>query len=213
MLARQGEQRPAAPDLDVVGVAADREHAPQRRPAAGEREREHQAGLGSCSSWRPTLAPGRAARLVQPLEPLPVLDRVHRPEEALVREGDDLAAGDQPRERLLDELVSRLDPVEQLAAAHEEAAVDPHVGVAHVLDRRDDSLLVRDHAVRVELGPHGEELDQPAGAPERVDHLVERRVREAVAVGREELVVVVQVRARRPSAARRSSPACPCRRR
>ena len=47
--------------------------------------------------------------------------------------------------------------------------------------------------MRVELGTDREELDQPAGGAERVDHLVERRIREAVAVGRQELVVVVEV--------------------
>ena len=98
----------------------------------------------------------------------------------------------QPRECLVDELVPRLDPVE-LPATDEESAVDPHVRVVQRDHRRDDSLLVRDHPVLIDLGPHGQELDQPAGRSERIDHLVERCVSEAVAVGREELVVIVQI--------------------
>ena len=85
----------------------------------------------------------------------------------------------------------RLDLVEQLAAAHEEPAVD-----AHVRSLRSTTSLRfrarRSDAVRVELWPHREELHQLAGARTR-DHLVERSIRQTVAVCREKLVVSVQV--------------------
>ena len=107
-------------------MAADREHAP-RAALAAEEQRESIRRASARVVGRPR-ATGARPDSWSALEPLPVLDRVHRAEEALVGERDDLATWDQPRERLLDELVAGLDPVEELAPAHEEAAVDPHVG-------------------------------------------------------------------------------------
>ena len=70
------------------------------------------------------MLPGRLAGFVHDLEHLPILDRVHHGEEAVVRIRDQLAPGDQAREGLLDELVAGLDQVDDLATEDEEAAVD-----------------------------------------------------------------------------------------
>ncbi len=80
--------------------------------------------------------PRSSSRFEQAFEPLPILDRVHRAEEAVVHVYADLFPRDQPRERLLDELVPRLDLVEHVSAHHEEAAVDPDVRSVHRRARR-----------------------------------------------------------------------------
>ncbi len=54
--------------------------------------------------------------------------------------------------------------------------------------------LVGDHPMCVELGSHREELDELPRGAEGIDHLVERSIREPVAVGGQELVVVVEIR-------------------
>ena len=58
VVADQREDGAAATDLDVVRMAADRQQASKRRLAAEEREREHQASLGSRSACDPTLRQG-----------------------------------------------------------------------------------------------------------------------------------------------------------
>src|SRR5262249_39661876 len=95
--------------------------------------------------------PRSGARLVERLEPLPVLDRVHRAEEAVVRVRDQLAARDEAFERLLDELVTWFDDVEDLATEDEEPTVDADVGKAHVGDLRDGAVWLRRYEVRIEL--------------------------------------------------------------
>ena len=114
--------------------AADREHAPQGRIAARDASTRITRAVDSAAS-RPTWRHGARPDVEQPLEPLPVLDRVHRPEEPFVAIRDHFAARNELRERLLDELVARLDPVEDLAPHDEEAAVDPDARRVHVLDR------------------------------------------------------------------------------
>ena len=72
----------------------------------------------------------------------------------------DLAAGDEARERLLDELVARLDPVEDLASHHEEAAVDPDVAVFIGRDLAHDARRRRSsRRWALNCGPHREEHD------------------------------------------------------
>ena len=93
-LARQGEQRPTAPDLDVVRDS----RSPARDGAARRRRRARARASGRprlVFLVQPDLTPGRAAGLVEPFQPLSILDRVHRPEEALVRERHHLSAGNQ----------------------------------------------------------------------------------------------------------------------
>ena len=54
-LGQQAEQRPAAPDLDVVGMGAQAQHA-QRRPRRGaERQREHAGADRAVSAARSPL--------------------------------------------------------------------------------------------------------------------------------------------------------------
>ena len=61
------------------------------------------------------------------LEPLLVLERVHRRPEALVALGQQLPGGEQSMERLLHEVLAGPQLVEDLRAQHEVAAVDPDV--------------------------------------------------------------------------------------
>ena len=65
-------------------IASTRRSGARRRRARGRAS----GGPRLVVLAEPDLAPRRAARLVQRLEALPVLDRVHRPEEALVRVRD-----------------------------------------------------------------------------------------------------------------------------
>src|SRR5580765_6346499 len=112
------------------------------------------------------MLPGRLAGFVHDLEHLPILDRVHHGEEAVVRIRDQLAPGDQAREGLLDELVAGLDEVDDLATEDEEAAVDADGGPAHVLDRDDVPLGVGRNEMRVELRRYTEELRRLAASVE-----------------------------------------------
>ena len=171
--------------------------ASTRRSGSSGRQaqRVHQPGALSACSSRPTLSQGALTRLVQGLEALPVLDRVHRPEEPVVRIRDELVPRDQPRERLLDQLVARLDQVEDLAPEDEEAAVDADVQ-SDSCPRRASTVpsLVGRHEMGVELRPHREEHRRLLALVERVDDVWKGRIREAVAVGREEHLVVADVR-------------------
>ena len=102
---------------------------------AGEREAEHQRrrGVGRPSADAP---PGSVAALRERVEPLLVLDRVHRLPEAR-RTGTRAArlASISRANGSIDELLAGVDLVEDVAPEHEEAAVDPHVRLLHVLDR------------------------------------------------------------------------------
>ena len=81
-----------------------------------------------------TSLPGRLAARVDVLQELPLLERVHAGPEAVVRVGDQLSLRGQPLERLLHEVLALADVVEDLAAQHEEAAVDAHADVPDVAD-------------------------------------------------------------------------------
>src|SRR3954451_21236192 len=62
---------------------------------------------------------------VEILEELLVLERIHAGPEAIVRVGEQPPGACQPLERLLDELLARPHPLEDLRPQDEEAAVDP----------------------------------------------------------------------------------------
>ena len=174
-------------------MTADDEDAAKRRCC---REHQHdveesgaQAGRRGCDP-----APGWVARLVEVLEALAILDRVHRAKEPFVRVRDQLALVDQASERLFHELVARLDHVEDPPLQDQEAAVDPDVGAAQLLDGGDVPLPVgRDH-VRIELRTDGEEHRCFPAVTKGLDDLRKRSVRQPVAVGREELLIVAEVR-------------------
>src|SRR5206468_12699572 len=74
--------------------------------------------------------PGRLAPRVQLFELLLVLERVHAAPVTLVLVGQQLLLCDQPLERLLDQLLARLDVVEDFGAEGEEAPVNPDPGLA-----------------------------------------------------------------------------------
>jgi hypothetical protein len=70
--------------------------------------------------------PRSAARLVHVAELLLFLEGVHHPE-PVVAVPEELMLLDEPSERLVDELVSRVDVVKQLSAERKIAAVDREV--------------------------------------------------------------------------------------
>src|SRR5687768_14991572 len=70
------------------------------------------------------------APIVQLVELLPVFERVHAGPVAVVWIGEQLFLGDQPLERLLDELLARLQVREDVMAKDKEAAVDPQPRLA-----------------------------------------------------------------------------------
>ena len=153
------EDRPRAADLGVVGMGPDREHADRRPVRAAQQQRQHQAEASCAISGvglavgRPQL-PRRLPALLQALEPLLLLQRVHRRPEAVVAVREQLVGRGQPVERLLDEVLTGVQLVEELGAHDEVAAVDPDVrprDVAHlahaavVVDRDDVEAVVRAH--------------------------------------------------------------------
>src|SRR5205085_9483198 len=121
--------------------------APPARPAAG---RSREPGV-----WRLVLdvvpdGPRRTAALVERLEVVLVLQGVERRPEAVVRICDELAALDQAREGLLDQILVLADVVEDLAAEEEVAAVDADRRVRHRLDPVDEVAVgERDEVERV----------------------------------------------------------------
>src|SRR5688572_2152572 len=81
------------------------------------------ACASTCDGDREVLAatripdlPRGGAVLVQRLEALLVLERVHRRPEAVVTLGQDLLVLHEPRERLVDQVLARSDVVDDLGA-------------------------------------------------------------------------------------------------
>ena len=104
--ASQREQRPAAADLDVVGVGAERRRTLRSGPRRPPRARAR--ALACRPESRSTLRQGARPDSSMLVEPLLVLDRVHRRPEALV--ADRRAARSRSirrAERLVDELLAR----------------------------------------------------------------------------------------------------------
>src|SRR2546427_11821309 len=77
------------------------------------RRAEARIGASGAQRWRmkTRAAPRRLAALGESVEPLLVLDRIHRLPEALVPKGDELSHLDQPRERLNNQLFPWVDVV------------------------------------------------------------------------------------------------------
>ncbi len=112
----------------------------------------------------------------------------------VVRDMRQLALFDQALEGLLDEVLAFADVVEELTPEDEEAGVDPEIERRHVLHVRRLMGFVERDDVEVVSRAGGEEEPDVVARFERLDHLGERRVREAVPVGGEEHLVVVEVR-------------------
>ena len=139
--AASGEQRAAAPDLDVVGVRADAEDV--ERPVGGEGEHgpgRHQCGAGAASATTRTgqcspvgvrhSAQGLMPRLYMPssaVRSLSVSIGAQKPSWRAARTVPVAGGLDAP---VHDEVVALLEVVEDALAQHEVAAVDAHVHVA-----------------------------------------------------------------------------------
>ena len=138
--------------------------------------------------------PWSAAVLVQGLEPLLVLQRVHRGPESLVPLREHLAGRHQPLQRLLDEVLAGSQLVEELPAQDEVTAVDPDVGAHHVAHRPDAAVVGhRDHVEAV-VRAHREEARRRLLVLGAGDHRGQVGVGQRVpVVGEEELVVGQQV--------------------
>ncbi len=133
---------------------------------------------------------GALPLLVQRLQPLLVLERVHRRPEPLVALSEDLPRRQQPLQRFLDEVLARAKLVEELPAEDEVAAVDPDVGPHHVAHGPNPPVrLHRDHVEAV-VRAHREKARHRVLLPGAGDHPREIGIRERVpVVGEEELVV------------------------
>src|SRR6266849_2872711 len=137
--------------------------------------------------------PGCLAGPVHLLEELPLLEGVHARPEPVVLVGEQLPGGDQALERLDDELFSRLDVVEHVAAKCKETAVDPHIRLA-------DMAYALHEAVVLEI----DEMERPgrfdrdkrahfAAAPEPVQVAGQGEIRHAVRVVHQERFLSFEV--------------------
>src|SRR5262249_54771292 len=92
--------------------------------------------------------------LVQVVEALPVLDRVHRTEEAIVSIRNELVLRDQACERLLNKLFARLKLTHGGALENEEPAVDAKIRSTQIFDGQNVAILVCRDDMGVELRTH-----------------------------------------------------------
>src|SRR5256885_2423698 len=77
--------------------------------------------------------PRRVAEIEHVCQFLVLLEGVHAPE--LVRRvADDFLFRDQSLKRLHNQLLARLDVVEDLLSEYEKASIDPNIGFPHALD-------------------------------------------------------------------------------
>src|SRR5262245_28872226 len=101
--------------------------------------------------------PRRMAPRIELLQPLTVLERVHRHPEAVVGIGDELAFPDEALEGLQHELLSVVDVLEDLLAEGEEAGVDPEVDPGDVRDAGDAAVPLERDEVVGEVRLHAQE--------------------------------------------------------
>src|SRR4051794_8112746 len=120
--------------------------------------------------------PGWRSPVVERLEILLVLQRVHRGPEALIRVGDQLLVGDESLERLLDELLAGLDVVEDRPAEDEEAAVDSQTAVGDMVDAGDDAVVPPADDVERMGRPDRQECGDLVAGLEILDEVVDRGV-------------------------------------
>src|SRR3954453_3459816 len=142
--------------------------------------------------------PGRDRGVGQRVEAVLLLQRVHRRPEALVAIRDQLARRDQPAERLLDELLTLLEVVEDVVAEDQVAAVDPQGAVVHRPDVGDRPVGVRLEDVGGEARLDGEHARDLALALDALDARLERRVRDLVAVVGQEGLLALEMAADAP---------------
>ena len=135
---------------------------------------------------------GRGAVLVEQLEALLVLQRVHRRPEPGVALRHELLALHEPAERLVDQVFPGPDLVQHLGPHHEVAAVDPDVRARDVGDVVHVSAAVHVDDVEAVVGPHGEEARRHARGLRALDHRRQVSVGERVAVVRQEHLVVAE---------------------
>src|SRR3954453_16685758 len=142
--------------------------------------------------------PRRDRGVRQRVEAVLLLERVHRRPEALVAIRDQLARRDQPAERLLDELLTLLEVVEDVVAEDQVAAVDPQGAVVHRPDAGDRPVRVRLEDVGGEARLDGEHAGDLALALDALDARLERRVRDLVAVVGQEGLLALEMAADAP---------------
>src|SRR6266511_151839 len=143
--------------------------------------------------------PRRPSALHERFEIVLVLERVERRPEAVVRIGDELAPLDQATEGLFDQILVLTQEVEDLATEYEVAAVDPQVRFRHGLDALNEVTIGElDDVERVAVRANAEKAGRLPTSQDARDHVRQRCVGEGVAVGGEEDLVVLEVRARGP---------------
>src|SRR6267378_2665470 len=129
---------------------------------------------------------------VEVLEKLLVLERVQARPEAVIGIREQLARGGEAFERLLDQFLARPHPVEDLLAKNEEAAVDPHSHVLHVLDTLHAATALYADEVEALCRGHAREASHRILPEENVDHGRQRQIGNTVAVVRKEHLLTLQ---------------------
>src|SRR6266850_5122258 len=136
------------------------------------------------AGWRglrfPHLPRNLAAR-VKVLEKLPVLECVHARPETIVGVRAQLSRCGEALEWLLDQFFPGSHPVEDLLAKDEEATVDPHPHVLHVLDAFHATAILDADEVKTLCRDDAHERGHRVVPLEVVDHGRQRQVGNTVA--------------------------------
>ena len=188
----RAQERPAAADLDVVGVRPQREHA-EDRPIAVRAKRQHQLqrarGDDSVSPFAHTL-PGRswtAASASRRCLSFIVSIGSQKPS---YRYAISPPLSASRCEGLDDKLLAGIDVVEDVAPQDHEPAVDPDVRLLMSVKSTYDSVSVGVKTCALNIAPDGDEDAVLPKSPEALDHVGQRRIREPVAIRREKVFVI-----------------------
>ena len=213
----QGPYRTGAADLDVVAVRAQAKHAERTviRPAPAPADHPDalpntrwvtvsssspspSGAVGRRAHWRARAVtvpdrPGRTPLSEQVLELLALLERVHADPVAVVPVGHQLAARDQTLEGFVDQILARLQDVEDRLPQDEEAAVDPEARRARQLNVLDAVVSAdRDDVERL-AGTHRQKGRDLAATDRVLDQLGQGEVGQHVGVVGKEQVLAFQV--------------------
>ena len=135
----------------------------------------------------------RRRALVQLLEALLVLERVHALPETGALVGQQGLLLNQPLKGLPHQFLARLQIAEDLLAHHEEATVDPNVAATQRANLPDHALRLDVDNVKTRSGLHQQQRSDGVALPEGLQHGREWDIAQAVAVVREKHVFALQV--------------------
>ena len=124
---------------------------------------------------------------MQLLEPLPILEGIHRHPESVVGIRGEAPGGNQALERFLNKLFSRFEVIEDLGPERKVTAVDPNAGPADVLQPCDATVVGQGDEVIAQIRLDAYERRDRAALTEMRQLRWQRQVGQAVAVVRQEL--------------------------